>query len=105
MTAAAATHWNQLMSAATVASIRRWLLLGKLKDLELHAAGDTNRFDRMVGSKGESLGSAEEWRKSVKRLLEDELIREHCPGDLAIARRRAMALGIVEPPGGEVDGV
>lgn len=87
-------HWSDLMSAETAGSIRRWVLLAKLKDLELHAAGDTKR-----------VSDAEAWRASVLKLLADDLIREHCPGDLAIAKRRAVALGIIQPAGEVIDHV
>ena len=98
-----ATHWSQLMSAATVARIRMSLLRAYLRDLEAHAAGDTNRFDRMVGSRGETLASRDQWIASVRRFLADPLLAEHCPADLAQAKRRAVALAIMDAPGGEID--
>ena len=90
-------------SAATAARIRMSLLGAYLRDLEAHAAGDTNRFDRMVGSRGETLASRDQWIASVRRFLADPLIAEHCPADLAQAKARAVALAIIDAPGGEID--
>ncbi|TXH50135.1 MAG: hypothetical protein E6Q97_21040 [Desulfurellales bacterium] len=76
------------------ARCRAWLLNAYLVDLEEYQAGDVNRFGRMVGSGSISLGSEAGWRAMVKALLVDELLAQHCAGQLAGFVERAKLAGV-----------
>lgn len=81
-------------SERIAARIKLWCLNAYVKDLEAFAAGDVNRFGRMVGSGGTALGSDTAWRGNVSRLAGNEAIRAHCGNDLAALMPRIEALGI-----------
>ena len=76
------------------ARCRLWLLKAYLHDLEEYKAGDVNRFGRMVGSGGVSLGSESGWRAMVKALLTDELLTQHCQTEINDCVKRAASLGV-----------
>lgn len=76
------------------ARIRLWLLNTYIKDLELLRDGDSNRFGRMVGGRGESLGSAEKWRDYIIQFSTDSLVVTHCKAELEALTARIAALGI-----------
>lgn len=81
----------------SIGRIRLWLLRAYLHDLEEHAAGDANRFGRMVDGRGGSLGSESGWREKVAALLVDSFIVGYCAEFLGECAQRARKLGIEEP--------
>jgi len=76
------------------ASIRLWCLRTYIKDLEAFRDGDVNRFGRMVGSGGVSLGSDATWRAHVARLAADSLIVCYCHEELTELLPQIAALKI-----------
>ena len=76
------------------ARIRLWLLKAYIRDLELLRDGDSNRFGRMVGGRGESLGSVEKWRGYVVQFAGDSLVALHCKAELEALDARIRALEI-----------
>lgn len=76
------------------ARIRLWLLQTYIRDLELLRDGDSNRFGRMVGGRGESLGSVEKWRGYVAQFATDSLVALYCKAELDALRSRIVALKI-----------
>ena len=77
-----------------VARVRLWLLRAYITDLEAFRDGDSNRFGRMVGGRGESLGSAEKWTAFIITLLQDTGIKELCSSEWQRCRERATLLNI-----------
>lgn len=75
-----------------VARCRLWLLNAYITDLEEYRAGDVNRFGRMVGSGGVSLGSEAGWRALVKALIADDLLQAHYPAELAECAHRFQTM-------------
>lgn len=66
-----------------------------LSDLEKFAAGDVNRFGRMVDGRGAGLGSAERWRGFVLAILSDPVVIHGAdPDRLSRCVERARRLGI-----------
>ena len=77
-----------------IARIRLWLLKAYITDLEAFRDGDVNRFGRMVGGRGEGLGSAEKWTAFIVALLQDENIESLCNGEWLQCRDRSVKLNI-----------
>ena len=77
-----------------IARCRLWLLKAYVTDLEEYQSGDVNRFGRMVGGGGVSLGSETAWRVMVKALLADELLAQHCAEQLADCAQRVRAMEV-----------
>ena len=67
-----------------------------LTDLEAAAAGDVNRFGRMVDSRGKQLADPESWRRFVADILADPVVQEFGNQDrYERCIERAFGLGIV----------
>lgn len=81
-------------SERLTARIKLWCLKTYVKDLEAFRDGDSNRFGRMVGSGGVSLGSDSTWRSHVVKLVVDNLIVCYCHEELSELLPRIAALKI-----------
>ena len=80
---------------AYVASMRLQMAAEYIRDLELFAAGDVNRFGRMVDAKGAGLGSDARWRAHVADIITDGRVALFIPGDILRAMvARAVAVGV-----------
>ena len=75
-----------------IARCRLWLLKAYVTDLEEYQKGDLNRFGRMVGSGGVSLGSDSAWRVMVRALLVDELLTQYCATEIGECEKRVKTL-------------
>ena len=87
----------ELMSTDTLrANLRLGNCSAYLTDLEAMAAGDVNRFGRMVDSRGKQLGDPESWRRFVVGILTDPIVQEFGNQDrFERCVERAFGLGIV----------